>query len=128
MGQFPKALQETVMTSTATKFVGRVSEDDAKDLAKAMSTEPESFKMLQKTQTEAQFLTYVRDLSPQPGLFSVPLGQLENSPRMTEEEQEELITANRARYCAPYDPNLLIGSHALAHAGIQFELDAPKAL
>jgi hypothetical protein len=45
---------------------------------------------------------------------------------MSVEEQEELLAANRSRYCAPYDPNILSG--IFTKAGVQFDLETPKVL
>lgn len=47
---------------------------------------------------------------------------------MTAGERKRLIADNRSRYCAPYDPGLLIGSQAVVNSGIQFNLEEPREL
>jgi hypothetical protein len=126
LAQFSRTLSATVMASTSTKVVGGLSADDSAKLMKEMNASPELFAALQKTPTDAQFAMSVRNKFPEPVIMTVPLGDLEKHPRMSDEDHAKLLVDNRKRYCAPYDPNLLIG--AQAHGDSQFDLEAPKVL
>jgi hypothetical protein len=128
LSQLGNRLAATVMANTSAKFVGGVSAEYGAKLAKEINIEPEMLQTLQKTPTEAQFASFVRNLAPEPGLFSVPLGELERRPRMCVEEQQRLLAANRERYCAPYDPNMLLGSTAVINSGIKFNLEDARGV
>jgi hypothetical protein len=124
LAQFSRTLCATVMASTSTKVAGGLSADDTARLIKEMNASPELFAALQKTPAVAQFAMSVRNKFPEPIIMTVPLGDLEKHPRMSDEDHAKLLVDNRERYCAPYDPNLLIGSHGDS----QFELEVPKVL
>jgi hypothetical protein len=128
LGQFTRGLAATVMASTSIKFAGGVSDADASVLAREMNTEPENLKRLQKDSKKTLFGMFIRNQMPEMQVLTVPLGDLEGHPKMSAEEREQLLSDNRLKYCAPYDPQLLIGSYAVVSSGVQFDLETPKAL
>jgi hypothetical protein len=113
--QFPSGLLATVMASTAIKFAGGVSFDDARTLAKEMHCEPEFIQQMRKEHGATKFALYMKNVTYAAQEQIIPFGTLERKPRMRPEEYEELIRDNRRRYCAPVDPNVLAGSVAVSH-------------
>jgi hypothetical protein len=117
-----------MLASTMIKFAGGVSSDDAAVMAKEMRCGPEFIMGMQKNNTTTNFAVYIRNQTPEAGQYMVPLGELDNCPRMREDEYQKVIANNRLRYCAPYEQKLLTGSVALANAGVSFELEDPGGL
>lgn len=105
LGQFEPKLQAAVMASTAIKLAGGVSAKDAVVLAREMRTDPEFLLSVRKGRSETSFACFVRNLTPQPLALSVPFGQMEGRPRMSEEEKERLLSRNRERFCATVSEN-----------------------
>ena len=131
LGQFNHSLLQTVLSSTSIKYAGGLSDHDRNVLSKEMGCTPESMAELGKTETESYFSFYdknYKSADTRPPAYVVQLGAMENRPKMSSEDKQRLLADNRARYCAPYDPSLLMGSQTITNAGIQFELDAPKVL
>jgi hypothetical protein len=121
LGQFPRALRDSAMASTAIKYAGGLSDKDAGDLAGEMRTTPEFLLGLKKTPRETRFGLFAKDLTDTATVRTVPLGVLERQPRLTQVEYEALLTQNRERYCAPVDPAVLAGSSAVGQAGFTLE-------
>src|SRR5918911_1790067 len=88
------------MASTALKLVGGLSAKDASAFAKDMRCEPEYLMGMRKRQDHTQFACFVRNHTERPVALSVPFGRMENRPRLTDAEYEELLERNRARYGA----------------------------
>jgi len=132
LGQFGNQLLQTVLSSTSIKYAGGVSDHDARILASAMKCTPEAMMELSKTASQSYFAIYDKNRSLKPGApptaYVVNFGEMEKQPRMTAAERKRLIAENRRRFCAPYDPGLLVGSQAVAGSGIKFNLDEPKPL
>ena len=63
-----------------------------------MQTETEFLQDMRKRQGHTEFACFVRNMTPRPIRLSVPFGQLEGRPRISPEDQEALLRANRARY------------------------------
>ena len=132
LGQFGRQLLETVLSSTSIKYAGGVSDHDARILAPDMKCTPESIMELSKTERQSYFAIYdkhrpARADAP-PTAYVVNFGVMESEPKMTAGERRRLIAENRKRFCAPYDPGLLMGSQAVVNSGIQFNLDEPREL
>lgn len=126
LGQFPRDLQKSVMTSTAIKYAGGVSKGDAVDLAGEMNCSWEFIKAMVKGGDETQFALFAKNITPVAQLLSVPFGTLEGLPRLSQKEFEILLTDNRERYCAPVDRSLLRGSHPGRQAA--FHLGNPQTI
>jgi hypothetical protein len=99
LGQLSKSMEETVMASTATKFVGGLSDKDGRAFAPTFRCKPEEFQQMRKTATESHFAFFVRDAMQEPSVFVVELGKLDRLPRMSVGEYKEMIALNRKRYC-----------------------------
>lgn len=132
LGQFNSKLLQTVLSSTSIKYAGGVSNNDANVLAREMNRTPDDIMSLRKTATQSYFALYDKNLTTRAGdppiAYVVDFGEMEHRPKMTAEQREKLIEDNRARFCAPYDPSLLLGSQAVAKSGVQFNLEEPRVL
>jgi hypothetical protein len=128
LGQLDQGLRGSIMASTAIKFAGGVSPEDAKKLAPAFHCGPEFIGSMQKMPGDARFAAYVKGVFSQAVEFSVPLGSMDRLPKMSEEEYQRLRSDNRERYCAPYDGRLLASSQAFQNAGVTFDLDEQRTL
>ena len=97
-----------------------------------MKCTPESIMSLNKNNRQGHFAIYDKNLTVRsdapPAAYVVDFGEMEKQPKMTTEQRKWLIAENRKRYCAPYDPSLLMGSQAVVNSGIQFNLGEPKVL
>jgi hypothetical protein len=100
LGQFETRLQAAVMASTTLKIVGGLSAKDAAIMSREMRCEPEFLLDMRKQHKQTQFACFIRNLTPQPVTLTVPFGQMEERPRMREEEIEALRARNRERYCS----------------------------
>jgi len=101
LAQFKGKLQSTVMTNTAIKMVGGLSDEDARTLAGNMRCTPEFLLAMKKYEAQkiTQFACWVRDLIPSSIRLSVPLGKMERQPPINPQVFAELIRRNRAQYC-----------------------------
>jgi hypothetical protein len=126
LGQFSQKLLASVLSSTSIKFAGGVSRHDAVALAGEMKAEPEFILSAQKGGGQTQFVTYVRNYMSEAVGFAVPLGTLEHSSKMGNDDFNELLKQNREKYTAAYEPALLDASSAIAQSGVTFALDEPQ--
>jgi hypothetical protein len=124
LGQCDRKLKQSLMSSTAVKFVGGVSSDDAKELAPNMATAPEMLMEMRKQDTDTRFALYVKDQTPQAIEFSIPLGTLEKRPQMSAAAYEDLLAENRTRISAPADRELFRATmKEAARAAASFDLE-----
>jgi len=100
LGQFEPKLQAAVMASTGIKLAGGVSARDANTLAREMRTSPEFLLSMRKGQSQTEFACFVRNLTSQPIALTVPFGQMEARPKMTQEAATALLAGNRQRFCS----------------------------
>jgi hypothetical protein len=122
LSQFERKLSATVMASTAIKFAGGVSADDARAISREMYTTPEFIQEMKKGRGRTQFALFMRNLTPTATTQVVPFGSLEFQPRISPADYTQLLKDNRERYCAPVDPQVFAGSVAVSHAGSGFSL------
>jgi Type IV secretion-system coupling protein DNA-binding domain len=106
LGQFDLKLAASVMASTAIKLAGGVSAKDGATLAKDMRCESEFLLSMRKHQKATDFACFIRNVTPQAIALTVPFGQMEGRPRMSEGQLQRLLEQNRHRYAAE-------ASHAL---------------
>jgi len=97
LGQFEQKLQAAVMASTAIKLCGGVSARDAGALSREMRCEPEFLLAMRKHAASSDFACFIRNVTVQPVALTVPFGQMEREPRMTEAERDNLLVHNRRR-------------------------------
>jgi hypothetical protein len=62
---------------------------------------------MRKRPAHTEFACFIRNVTPCPVKLSVPFGQMESRPQMSETEFQELLLQNSRRYCA--------GSTGLSH-------------
>jgi len=122
LSQFERKLGATVMASTAIKFAGGVSADDARSISREMYTTPAFIQEMKKGRGRTQFALFMRNLTPTATTQVVPFGSLEFQPRISQADYAQLLQDNRERYCAPVDPQVFAGSVAASHAGSSFNL------
>jgi hypothetical protein len=106
LGQFERSLQASVMASTAIKLAGGVSAGDASILAREMRAEPEFLLSMRKHAKSTDFACFIRNVTPQPVALTVPFGQMEGKPRMSESERQAVLLQNRSRVAAGAAPKL----------------------
>ncbi len=100
LGQLDPKLRASVMSSTAIKLVGGVSSEDAKALAAEFQCDPGEIMGLNKDGEMTRFFYKVRNAG-EPRILHFVLGEMENMPRLTDEEYDKLREENRARYTLP---------------------------
>jgi hypothetical protein len=101
LDQLSLSLRSTIMASTTIKLAGGVSAKDARTLAEDMRCDPEFLTGMRKGKEKTEFACFVRNFTPQAVRTSVPLGYMNELPRLGEPEYAKLIAANRNSYCAP---------------------------
>ena len=100
LDQFEPGLRSTVASSTSIKAVGGLSALDSKAFAREMRCEPEFLQGMRKRKDKTEFACYIRNFTPSPVRLTVPLGEMERRPKLTDSEYEALLEANRGRYSA----------------------------
>jgi hypothetical protein len=100
LDQFDTRLRATVAASTSIKVVGGLSAKDTGAFAKEMHSEPEFLQGMRKHRDRTEFACFVRNHTPQPIRLTVPLGEMERRPKLTDAQYAALIERNRERYSA----------------------------
>jgi Type IV secretion-system coupling protein DNA-binding domain len=102
LAQFERKLQSTVMTNTAIKLVGGLSDEDARALAGNMRCTPEFLLGMKKHEAAriTQFACWVRNHTPSAIRLNVPLGMMEAQPPIDKNVLATLFRVNREKYCA----------------------------
>lgn len=88
------------LNNVSIKMVRALSDSDAHTLARNMHSTPEFL----SAQPERAFATSVRGVTQQALSLQVPFFQLEELPRMTQQEEQLLRWDMRDRYCVPPEP------------------------
>jgi hypothetical protein len=105
LGQFEsRQLRASVATNTAIKLAGGLSEEDAKALASNMGTTPEFLLSMKKYEAQriTEFACFVRNLTPTAIRLSVPLGLMEEQPKIRQNALTTLIERNWEKHgCVP---------------------------
>lgn len=99
LDQLSPRLRSAIHSNTSLKCVGGVSAKDARALADELHTTADFIESMKRRQGRSEFAVWVKQMTPQAIRLSVPLGFLERQPLLTEEALEELLDANRERYC-----------------------------
>ena len=99
LDQFDSRLLAAVKTNTAIKMVGGLSSDDARDFALEMNCEREFIQSMQKAERFTQFALMVKNHPASPLRLKVPLGLLEDQPKINPYVWKEMIERNRKLYC-----------------------------
>ncbi len=99
LDQLSQKLRATIAASTSIKLAGGVSAKDADAYAKETNSEPEFVRSMRKRSGSTEFACWIKNVTPQAIRLSVPLGYVESLPVIDDGEYDNLIAANRARYC-----------------------------
>jgi hypothetical protein len=126
LGQFGRELLASVMASTAIKLVGGMSAKDAAAFAREMRCEEEFLQSMRKHAKHTEFACFIRNITPSPLRLTVPFGTMENRPRLSEAEYEELLALNRSRYCASAADQQQTRTRTPVHPIAGFELGRPE--
>ncbi len=101
LSQLSSSLQASIMANTAIKFMGGLSYDDAKTMAKELRCTPEFLESMQKTDTHTVFANYIRNQTATPMPINVELGAVNRLPQMSDTAYHHLLTVNCNRYYLP---------------------------
>ena len=82
---------------------------------------------MHKHQSSTDFACFIRNVTPQPVALTVPFGQMEGRPRMSEAEYEALLTVNRRRV-AEAQSEASMGLQATTPPAVGDDLPAPELL
>jgi len=99
LDQLSPRLRAAFLSNTSLKCAGGVSARDARALASELHTSPEFIENMRRRGGRTEFAVWLKHRTADALRLSVPLGFLERQPTQTEEEYDELIQANRSRYC-----------------------------
>ncbi len=97
LDQLGTKLRASIMSSTSIKLAGGVSAKDALILAQNMHTKSEVILAAKKQARETQFACYVRNVTSQPVMLSVPFGVMERMDEQSDDDLKQFIDANRQR-------------------------------
>ncbi|MBS1985524.1 MAG: ATP-binding protein [Bdellovibrionales bacterium] len=107
LDQLSPRLRAALLTNTSTKCVGGVSAKDARLLADELHTSVEFIDSMRRKGERTQFAAWVKHVTPSAIRLTVPLGFVERQNLLDEDDYEELIDRNRARYCGTIEPEAL---------------------
>jgi hypothetical protein len=99
LDQFDRRLLAAVKTNTAIKMVGGLSNDDARDFAGEMNCEREFIQSMQKAERYTQFACSVKNHPSSPLRLKVPLGLLDQQPKINPYVWKALVERSRELYC-----------------------------
>lgn len=103
LDQLSPRLRSAIHSNTSLKCVGGVSAKDARALADELHTTSDFIESMKRRHGRSEFAVWLKQMTPQAIRLSVPLGFLERQPLLTEEALEEVLDANRERYCGTLD-------------------------
>ena len=99
--QLPEGVRKEMYTNTAIKLIGPIDYSDRVSLSREMGTTPEFIGAMRSyAHDRTEFAAHVRNLTPHALKLTIPMGVLENEPRMSEESHRAIRARNRALYGA----------------------------
>lgn len=90
LDQIPAAIRAGVISNTAIKIAGGISQKDAATLAPEFRTDADFLLSMKKRSTETEFALYAKNATDTPLKLHIPLGYLENSERLSDEDYEAM--------------------------------------
>jgi hypothetical protein len=90
LDQIPAAIRAGVISNTAIKIAGGISQKDAATLAPEFRTDTDFLLSMKKRSTETEFALYAKNATDTPLKLHIPLGYLENSERLSDEDYEAM--------------------------------------
>jgi hypothetical protein len=97
----PQTLRGTISTNTTIKYAASVEAADLSYAARDLRCDPAFIQSQKRTATHANFACFVRNYIDRPVSISIPLGNIQREPLMTEEQYRQLLERNRERVSAP---------------------------
>lgn len=101
LDQLSGGLRASVLASTTIKFAGGLSAKDAGILDSEYRTDANFLLGMRKGKEQTEFACYVKNYTAKALAVSIPLGFVENQPRITAFQYEALIERNRELYSEP---------------------------
>jgi Helicase HerA, central domain len=102
LDQIPAAIRAGVISNTAIKIAGGISQKDAAALAPEFRTDADFLLSMKKRSTETEFALYAKNATDTPLKLHIPLGYLENSERLSDEDFDAMRDFSRL-ICVPDD-------------------------
>lgn len=99
LDQLTPQLRSALHANTSLKCVGGVSAKDARGIAEELHTTHEFIESMRRRGDRSEFAVWLKHTTPKAVRLSVPLGFLERQPLLSEEAFEQVLGANRHRYC-----------------------------
>ena len=103
LDQIPAAIRAGVISNTAIKIAGGMSQKDAAVLAPEFRTDAEFLLSMKKRNAETEFALYAKNATDSPLKLHIPLGYLENSERLSDEDYEAMRHFSRLICAADED-------------------------
>ncbi len=94
LSQIPQTLVGLVKT-TAVRYLGSLSETDARVFASGMNTSPEHLMSFVPSQDHTSFATHVKGVLPRATSLTLSYGTIEAKPRMSDEDYALFISRNQ---------------------------------
>jgi len=101
MDKLSANLRSSVLASTTIKFAGGLSAKDAGTLDSEFRTDADFLLGMKKGKFHTEFACYVKNYTNKALAVTIPLGFLENQPKITAAEYAELEDRNRELYSEP---------------------------
>lgn len=101
LDQLSGGLRASVLASTTIKFAGGLSAKDAGILDSEYRADANFLLGMKKGKEQTEFACYVKNYTTKALAVSIPLGFVENQPRITAFQYEALIERNRELYSEP---------------------------
>lgn len=96
LDQIPASIRAGVISNTAIKLAGGISQKDAAVLAPEFRTNTDFLLSVKKKATETEFALFAKNATDTPLKLHVPLGYLENSEPLSDDEYEAMLAHSRA--------------------------------
>jgi len=99
LDQLSPRLRAAFLSNTSLKCAGGVSAKDARALSSELHTSSEFIESMRRRGERTEFAVWLKHRTNEALRLSVPLGFLERQPTLSEEEYDDLLALNRAKYC-----------------------------
>lgn len=104
LDQLDTSGRSSVLANTSIKAAGGMNTKDAKTLGSEMRVSSDYLLSMQKTRWDSQFAFWIKHDLSEAISVTIPFGYIEQKDRMRPYEFEDVLLANRARYCWRYVP------------------------
>lgn len=101
LDQLSANLRSSVLASTTIKFAGGLSAKDASTLDSEFRTDADFLLNMKKGKNHTEFACYVKNYTAKALAVTIPLGFVEEKPKITAFQYEEILERNRELYSEP---------------------------